>query len=83
MIYLVLNVEENEDPFVLDICSDKETANMLRGVYIRNFIKNNLSSIEEAKNIIIVKEVDTNTGNNVFWTAYPEDKETGITYNIN
>ncbi len=82
MIYLVLNADNIEEPYVIDICSNKETATNLKDIYIQNFINNDGIPKNYAESLIKIEEVDINTDNNVFWTAYPEDKETDITYNI-
>lgn len=82
MIYLVLNAESSEY-YILDICSSKDIANKLKDIYMKNFMENKYMTREEAENIIIVKELDIATGNDVFWTMYPNDKELGFTYNNN
>lgn len=81
MIYLVLNIDDIEEPYVIDICSNKETADNLREIYVQNFINNDGMPKGYAESIIKIEEVDISTDNNVFWTAYPEDLVPNITYN--
>lgn len=82
MIYLVLNVDNIEEPYVIDICSNKQVADKLREKYIENFIKNDDLTEVYARDIIKVEEIDTSTHCDVFWTAYPDDLEETLTYNI-
>lgn len=75
MIYLVLNVEDQ--PVVLDICSSLEVANSLAKIYTTNFESNKRCKCD----FIMVEPVDTDTGSDILWTLYPEDREDKLTYN--
>lgn len=62
-LYLVLNCEEEK--FVIDICTNYNTANMLAQQYMKNFIEN--KHTDNASEIIQIEEVDIN-GSDIIWT---------------
>lgn len=67
-LYLILNTKL--DNFVLDICKTKETAEKLAENYRKNFINEIELSIEEANDLIIVKEIDDSK--DILWDCYNE-----------
>lgn len=79
-LYLVLNVEDPNEPFVIDICTNEVAAKKLTEKYIDNFRKfltlNDNSNPEEK---IKVEEIDV-TDVDVIWSAYPNE-ESFVTYN--
>ena len=75
-IYLVLNTET--DPYVIDICSNKQIACMLADKYKDNFIRNT----DKIPDFIKVKEVDLDNTVDVLWTMYPDSAEVNFSYNL-
>lgn len=73
-VYLVLNIEN--DPFVIDICRTLDAAEKLASSYKANFYE----SGRDSDDFIEVKKLNLDSVVDVFWTAYPEDKEPEITY---
>lgn len=67
-MYLVIN--DSEEPFVIDICSNLETAEELKEMYDKNFL-------ERDSPIIVVK---INKSADILWTAYPHDRKNQYTY---
>lgn len=63
-MYLVINYED--DPFIVDICSDRDTAEELKEIYDNNF------QIDGRESPIGIEKVE-GIGD-VLWTAYPQDK---------
>ena len=69
-MYLVIN--DSEEPFVIDICSNLETAEELKEMYDKNFLER-----DEYSPIIVVK---INKSADILWTAYPHDRNNQNTY---
>lgn len=68
-IYLVLNNENVDEPFVINICSTEEKANALSEQYRKNFIKTCLLTEEDAYSRITIKCVEL-TDAPVLWDCY-------------
>lgn len=71
-LYLVVNTkqEEDYDYFVINICKTKDSAEKLAENYRKNFINEIELSIEEANDLIIVKEIDDSK--DILWDCYNE-----------
>lgn len=72
MKYMYLVINNEEDPFVIDICTNLETAEELKEMYDNNF----LETYEDSP--IIIEKI-SNVGD-VLWTAYPEDQKPQYEY---
>jgi hypothetical protein len=70
MLYLVLNVEDPREKWVLDICTDLEKAEQLKDQYCNNFKKN--SSYYYDCNIIEIEPVEI-TDEKVIWSYDKEE----------
>lgn len=76
-LYLVINVEDERDHFIINITTDFESANRLANRYKANFGKAHLTS--EGEEIIVVEEIDTEVnhfveGENVLFDMYEYQK---------
>jgi hypothetical protein len=72
-LYLVINVEDSRDHFIINITTDFESAYRLANRYKANFGKANLTS--EGEDIIVIEEIDTTVkhfveGENVLFDMY-------------
>ncbi len=63
-MYLVINYEE--DPFIINICSNRDTAEELKEIYDNNFHMDDMDSF------IRIEKIEGS--GDILWTAYPEDK---------
>lgn len=67
ILYLVINTESPEEPYVLDICKSEEQAECLKDRYINNFITiANRSSCD----FIVIEKIDTDSNNSILWSMY-------------
>lgn len=78
-LYLVINVSDEEEVYLVDICKTKEVAELLVNEYIENYREyRNLDASKYFK--ILEIEIDPESKVDVLWTAYPNDTVPNITY---
>ena len=76
-LYLVINVSDEEEVYLVDICKTKEVAELLVNEYIENYREyRNLDASEYFK----ILEIDPESKVDILWTAYPNDTVPNITY---
>ena len=76
-LYLVINVSDEEEVYLVDICKTKEVAELLVNEYIENYKKyENIDATEYFK----ILEIDPESKVDVLWTAYPYDAIPNLTY---
>lgn len=73
VLYLVINVADVH-PVLLDVCHNKKKAESLLQLYQSRF---------NESDIIEMVEIKINDLTDIIWTAYPNDKEEGYTYQEN
>lgn len=76
MIYVVLNTEDYNEPFVLSICTDEETAQKIVDKTRENFVKN-VGYSEDEVSFIDYVILDTSVKTSIVWSAY-DDIESSI-----
>lgn len=75
MIYLVLNTEDLEEPYVLYICKDEKTAEMKVDEVKENFIENAGYSSKDEIDFIDYVTLDTTVNTPILWSAYDNSED--------